>query len=210
MWTIVTPAQLWLSLSAPFVVCSAARAGYTNVSGARGVFAYPLFGLIALAGYALLVGVVALQARDFASALQIVIVLSALGYLAAFDVHCLAIPVWPVAVLAALGLAFSFLDGAGLERGCAALVGFASLRILDVAYVKFRGRSGLGAGDALIVGLIGAWFSFEILAWAVALGGAATLAWALISQKGRQTPMPLAPGLAVGCLFALLLGSFAS
>src|SRR5258706_7556067 len=50
------------------------------------------------------------------------------------------------------------------DRALGAILGFLSLDLLARAYRKFRGREGLGAGDAKLLGAGGAWVGWQGLA----------------------------------------------
>lgn len=140
-------------------------------------------------------------------AIGVLILLSFLVFLAAFDARFLAVPVLPVLVLIAAGLCLAVLEGAlalALRAG-AALAGWSVFTVLDGAHRVLRGQSGLGAGDGLVAALIGAWLSFEGLAWSVALGAGLTVVWALARKHPGEQPLPLVPGLTAGVVLVLAL-----
>jgi leader peptidase (prepilin peptidase) / N-methyltransferase len=128
-----------------------------------------------------------------------------LVHLAAVDWRCLQVPVRSTLALAVIGLSYLALrDGlqAAVLGAAAALVAWAALRGLDHFYKHVRGRSGLGAGDALVAGALAPWLSPELLAFAVTVAGIATLA--LVAVRARRdgaaiaSPAPFVPGLAFG------------
>ncbi|MFO1015792.1 MAG: A24 family peptidase [Caulobacteraceae bacterium] len=138
----------------------------------------------------------------------ILVFFGGLAYLAMTDMAALLIPIWPARLLILGGLAAQGLSGwpQVLVHALAAGGGWALFRGLEFAYLRWRGRLGLGSGDALIAAAIGAWLGPAGLAWSVCTGCAATLLVNLIAFGWSSTrPMPLAPGLAIGA-FAAFLG----
>src|SRR5262249_28336885 len=83
--------------------------------------------------------------------------------------------------LIALGLAAAALDLWDLaDRAAAALLGYAAFRAIGWAYERFRGREGLGQGDAKLLGAAGAWLGIAALPQVVLLAAAAALAAAAV------------------------------
>ncbi|GAM96822.1 leader peptidase [alpha proteobacterium U9-1i] len=194
---------LFLSAPAAFGAVVAARAANdTPVNEAKvGV----LFLTICAACAASAVAV----ASDALAAWKVGVLAAGLAYLAAFDARAMAIPVWPTILLIAAGLVWSSIDGVLVEHLSAALAGAAAFLILDAAYRRLRGRSGLGEGDALVAAALGAWLSFEGLAWSVALGGAAGALFQIFRGAARTDAMPFVPALAFGAAgYWIMLGRF--
>ncbi|KAF0174206.1 MAG: leader peptidase PilD [Alphaproteobacteria bacterium] len=206
MFAVGTELHLWASLSAPACVLFALRAADGDrLPECADTLVRPSVAARALA--AALIAVVAILQSSAIGALAAAVFLSMLAYLAAVDLRYLAAPVLETVIFLVSGLGFAFVTGGGesLAIHCgAALAAWLGFRTLDVAYVALRGRSGLGAGDALIAAVIGAWQSFGGVAWATAIGGAAVLLWAGVSRWPKDKPLPLAPGLAVGAAMAML------
>ncbi|MES1198611.1 MAG: A24 family peptidase [Pseudomonadota bacterium] len=205
MWAGSTAAQIWLALSAPFCAIYVLRVAARVDLGVARVEAFrPSFGLAAAA--ALIVAIAGLGATSPVDALGVVIFLCGLVYLAIFDLRFLAVPVIPVLVLTLIGLVFAWFDDApsALWRAAACVAGWLSLRAIDAFYQRLRGQSGMGSGDALLAALIGAWLSFEGLAWAIALGSGITLLWAKRQRIPSDQPVPLGPGLAIGAMSVVL------
>jgi leader peptidase (prepilin peptidase)/N-methyltransferase len=207
MFAPVSELQMWALLSAPactvFALQSADGARFPHLPDTS-------FRLGAFARWsaAFFVLVVAFLQSSAADALGAAVFLSALAYLAAIDLRYLAAPVLETFIFLLLGLAFAWVvDGAeGLaHHGGAAVLAWLAFRALDIAYAALRGRSGLGAGDALIAAVIGAWQSYEGVAWATAIGSVAVLIWARVSRWPRDRPLPLAPGLAFGAAKTMLI-----
>lgn len=197
--------HVWLLLAAPVCVTFALRGPLPDFAAAApGVrAAWP----IVLGAATCVSAAVALSATSVAAAGALAF-LCVLARLALIDVVCLAVPVRLTVALAAAGIVFAALTG-GLALGgfrvLVAILAWFGFRVLDAAFAKLRGRSGLGAGDALVAAAIGAWLGPLGLAWAVAIAGLATLAWAAtMGRLQAETPFAFAPGLAVGAFGALM------
>ncbi len=166
----------------------------------------PRLGVVIMVLAAASAGVVMAGSARAGAPYQVIWLVSALIYLAAFDLRFMAVPVAPVFVLGAIGLGFAYFDGVIVEHALAALSGWAAFAAIDRFYQAIRGESGLGAGDALVAGLIGAWLSWEGLAWSVALGGVVGVIFAVARGAKRREPMPFVPALAAGAGFVLIGG----
>ncbi len=120
--------------------------------------------------------------------------------LAWIDAVCLRLPDVLTLPLILAGLA----EAALLEpdvltgRAVGAAAAYAGLRLLAWTYRRFRGREGLGQGDAKLLAAAGAWVGGALLP-DVLLGAAlAGLAWAV--RRGRPNPgerVPFGPFIAV-------------
>jgi leader peptidase (prepilin peptidase)/N-methyltransferase len=133
--------------------------------------------------------------------------------LAAIDWRVFLLPNGLVAALAVGGFASAaVLDPAQLDRyvlGAAA--GYAALVALGVVYRRFRKRDGIGAGDAKLLGAIGAWVALDGVATVVLLGASLALGYVLISAIGRrkfdsQTKLPFGSFLCAGAWLVWLYG----
>jgi hypothetical protein len=160
------------------------------------------------------VAVPPLIARSSTEAWAYTVFFAGLAYLAVIDLRLRVVPVGCSLALVAAGLAFHFFNigpAAAASALAAAAAAYLSFRLLDLLFERLRGRSGLGAGDALIAAVIGAWLSYTLLAWAVCLGAGFTLAYALSSPRRLKLDpaLPLAPGLAAGSLAALVASRLA-
>jgi leader peptidase (prepilin peptidase)/N-methyltransferase len=95
---------------------------------------------------------------------------------------------------------------AGSLVGAAA--GFSALAGIGYAYLRWRGREGLGLGDAKLLAAAGAWLGAATLPWVVLLAATAGLALA-VARGGNlraETPVPFGPSLALAfwsCFLAL-------
>ena len=92
-----------------------------------------------------------------------------------------------------------------------AATGFAVLAGIGWGYRQFRGRDGLGLGDAKLLAAAGAWLGVESLPWLVLIAAVLGLALALVrTQPVRaETAVPFGPPLAVAfwCLFLAQVAS---
>ncbi len=121
--------------------------------------------------------------------------------LAWIDWRCFRLPDVITLPLLLLGLgACALLDPQALsEHAAAAVAGYLAFRAIAWSYRRLRGREGLGAGDAKLLGAGGAWLGLAGLPILVLLAALATLAVAVLSTRGRLglgAPIPFGPGLA--------------
>lgn len=120
--------------------------------------------------------------------------------------------------LAAAGLAqavaFALLGGqsiAWIHNLIGALAGFGALWLIAFAYRQLRGREGLGGGDPILLGAIGAWVGWQGLPSVVVWAGVAGLVVVLvmtIRSRGFSAEMKLPFGvfLALGGWMVWVLG----
>lgn len=103
-------------------------------------------------------------------------------------------------LLGATGLAAGhFVSGASLaDRAIGSAIGFASMTSIAVVYRRFRGRVGLGAGDAKLLAAIGAWTGWIGLPPILLLASLTGLAVAAIQGKSATDMVPFGSLLAVG------------
>ncbi|HUK06300.1 MAG TPA: A24 family peptidase [Stellaceae bacterium] len=92
-----------------------------------------------------------------------------------------------------------------------AIAGFVAFALIRLAYRAWRGREGMGAGDAKLFAASGAWVAWEGLPSVVLIAALASLAWiAAAGLKGRQptlaTALPFGPGLCLGTWVIWLFG----
>ena len=111
-------------------------------------------------------------------------------------------------VLAGLA-ATVLLDPAAItDHAVAAALGYAALRLLALAYRAWRGRDGLGAGDAKLLAAAGAWVGVAGLGPTVLLAALAGFGVAVIRGGGLRatTVIPFGTCLALGCWIVRLAG----
>jgi prepilin signal peptidase PulO-like enzyme (type II secretory pathway) len=191
--------MLMLAAIAPFaawVAVSLANSVVINEAAPRPAPASHLYVL----GFATLAILAIAAAANAIAAIEALLLISALCFFAAFDRRFLAVPVAPLLALIVVGLAFGALESAQALafRAGAAFIGWVAMRSLAFAYRCTRGSVGLGEGDALLAAALGAWLSFEGLAWSIGLGCAAALLWMRIRKIEHTQHVALAPGLGVG------------
>ena len=97
------------------------------------------------------------------------------------------------------------------DHALGAALGYAGLRAVALAYRALRGREGMGAGDAKLLGACGAWLGVAALPWlllgAALMGLAAAATMRLRGRAvGRLTALPFGPFLAAACWLAVLAG----
>jgi leader peptidase (prepilin peptidase) / N-methyltransferase len=195
---------LTATLSAPF--CASLAVGAANRAPVSG--SHPVSPVIVLA-IAFLSGLVVATAPNARAAWETLALTAALGYLAAYDLRALAIPVVPTVVAIGAGLGLGFLDASLFERVIAAALGAGAFVALDHIYHAVRSRSGLGLGDALIAALIGAWSGLGGLVWSVAIGGVVALLWIAATRHAANNPLPFVPALGVGVALYFMARSLA-
>ena len=91
--------------------------------------------------------------------------------------------------LAAAGLAVSWFvhPSAILDNIAGTAVGYALFAVVALAYRRWRGREGLGAGDAKLLAALGAWVGASGLPSVVLLASLMALAAALAARSLRRT-----------------------
>lgn len=104
-------------------------------------------------------------------------------------------------LLAGLGVTVLLDPGDAYAHAAAAAVGYLLLRGLALGYRAWRGREGLGAGDAKLLAAAGAWVGPDGLPTVLLLAGLFGLALALTLRLRGQamtatTALPFGPGLA--------------
>ena len=87
--------------------------------------------------------------------------------------------------------------------GC--LLGGGSFWLLSVLYKRFRGRDGLGLGDAKLMCLLGALAGPLALPSIMFMGALLALTFVLISQHTPKTPLPFGPWLSISFFLHTLL-----
>jgi leader peptidase (prepilin peptidase) / N-methyltransferase len=95
------------------------------------------------------------------------------------------------------------------DHALAAAVGYVLFRTVALAYRRWRGRDGLGEGDAKLVAAGGAWLGLVSLSWLILIAAVAALAGAGLARlAGKRldaaTAIPFGPFLALA-LYALRL-----
>ena len=100
------------------------------------------------------------------------------------------------------GLAVAAAQGVLVEHALGAAIGFSALTLLSMAYRRFRGREGLGGGDAYLLAGGGAWCGALALPSILLIAAAAGLAFVLV-QRWRGRPVGGDQPVAFGVFLAL-------
>jgi leader peptidase (prepilin peptidase)/N-methyltransferase len=113
--------------------------------------------------------------------------------------------------LSGLAAAWFFDRDAFAGHAIAAAAGFAVFAAISFAYRRWRGRDGLGLGDAKLLGALGAWVSWQglpsVVLYAAVLGLAAALALSLAGRGlSRDTRIAFGAFLALGGWLVWLCG----
>lgn len=115
--------------------------------------------------------------------------------------------------LAAGGLVVAwFVQPAALIHHVAgAAIGFFAFTALQWGYRRFRGRDGLGSGDARLLGAIGAWVGWQGLPSILVYAGISGLLWSVVrARRGEtiafHTRLAFGPHLCLAAWFVWLYG----
>ncbi len=111
-----------------------------------------------------------------------------------------------------LGLLFNLNHGF-TDLKSAVIGAVAGYLILWSVYWLFKlatGKEGMGYGDFKLLAAIGAWFGWQLLPAVIllssVLGAAIGVSLIVLTERGREVPMPFGPFLAIGGLAALFVG----
>ena len=96
-------------------------------------------------------------------------------------------------------------DTTMVGRAVGALAGYLTLVLIALGYRRFRGRDGLGLGDAKLLGALGAWFGWQALPFILLLAASVgLLAVGAVMATGRRidgaTRLPLGTFLAIAAV----------
>ncbi|MFC3228231.1 prepilin peptidase [Marinibaculum pumilum] len=133
--------------------------------------------------------------------------------LAWIDWRTMRLPNWLTLPLLGAGLAATWLlaPAALAAHLAGALAGYAALALVSHLYRAFRGREGLGLGDAKLLAAGGAWLGWQALPSTVLAAVAMTLVLVLAMRvAGRRLAadiaLPFGPALALAIWLAWLYG----
>ena len=131
------------------------------------------------------------------------------------DLRTMLLPDALTLPLLAIGLTVTAItrSDAILDHILAAVLGYPSLFAVAWTYRRFRGRDGLGMGDAKLLGAIGAWLGLSELPFVLLLAACAGLAAACAATlAGRRmtaaTAIPFGPFLALSGWLLWLYGDW--
>ncbi len=132
---------------------------------------------------------------------------------ALFDAIYLIVPDRQLIVMLACGAPFlGRLDGPDIAAHVAAAVGaWAFLRSFAYAYERWRGRPGLGAGDAKLFGVAGLWLGPAGLPSCLIAAVVSALISVAVERNAEAPPveehvLPFGPHLALGLWLVFILG----
>lgn len=91
------------------------------------------------------------------------------------------------------------------DRVAGALAGYGGLMAVRLAYLRLRGREGMGGGDPKLLGALGAWMGWQVLPFILLIASATALALVLWDKaRGRAvthaTPIPLGTFMALATI----------
>ncbi|HEY0842545.1 A24 family peptidase [Methylotenera sp.] len=91
-----------------------------------------------------------------------------------------------------------------------AMAGYLVLWSVYWLFKLIRGKEGMGYGDFKLLAAIGAWFGWQLLPAVVllssTLGAIIGIALIVVTNRGKEVPMPFGPFLAIGGIAALFFG----
>jgi leader peptidase (prepilin peptidase)/N-methyltransferase len=124
--------------------------------------------------------------------------------LAVFDFQHLWLPNRLTFLLAATGLIAGFIGGAPEigDRLIGGVLAYLLLTMTARAYFRFRGRQGLGAGDAKLFGAIGLWLGWQTLPF-VLLGAALMGVYYILREMADGRSITADTRLPLGTLMAV-------
>lgn len=114
--------------------------------------------------------------------------------------------------LGAAGLAVGAIAGSLLESAIGLAVGFLMLEGVRVGYHRATGREGIGGGDPLLLGAVGAWLGWTALPAVLVLASVGALAAAVVigllrgQRLDRQARVPLGAWIAAAAFTIWCLG----
>jgi leader peptidase (prepilin peptidase)/N-methyltransferase len=133
---------------------------------------------------------------------------------ALFDALYLILPTRQLAVAAGCGVVLLAGEDAetALAHAMAAIGAFAALRLLAWGYESWRGKPGLGGGDARLFGIAGLVLGLEGLPGCLLIAVASALASLAIERRGAGFPdsdhaIPFGPHLALGLWLGFVFGT---
>lgn len=97
------------------------------------------------------------------------------------------------------------------DHALGAVLGYVAFRAVAAGYRAWRGRDGLGGGDAKLLAAAGAWLGWQALPWVVLEASLAGIGAALIARLlghriSGATALPFGPFIALGIWLVWLYG----
>ena len=143
--------------------------------------------------------------------IQVLLIL-VLGYLAYIDLRTFQLPDVITLPLILSGLLFNGFSREGLtpfqDSAIGAILGYASLRLLNSLYRLTKKQDGIGMGDAKLLAALGAWFGWlalpGVLLMASLTGLIGGFIWLQWNKQTHRSAFPFGPFLAIAGIIELL------
>ena len=139
---------------------------------------------------------------------QLAVVVVVMAISTVTDLRERRVPLWLTSSGIAAGLALAALTAAGIVTlpGTLTLQQSAiGLTVGALILSPFVLLGGIGAGDALLLGVVGAWLGWAFVLWTAWWASLAGGALALLALARKQRTFPYVPALALGLIGAALL-----
>ncbi len=144
--------------------------------------------------------------------ISIIVVIFTLLVLAWIDFKTFQLPNTLTIPLAAYGLTANYFLGLGWANASSALigcvVGYLSLYLLNLTYLKIKKTHGIGMGDAKLLAALGACFGWQSLPYILIIASTTGLLggyfWLKVHQQDSSHPFPFGPFIALGGIITLI------
>ena len=144
--------------------------------------------------------------------ISIIVVIFTLLVLAWIDFKTFQLPNTLTIPLAAYGLTANYFLGLGWANASSALigcvVGYLSLYLLNLTYLKIKKTHGIGMGDAKLLAALGACFGWQALPYILIIASTTGLLggyfWLKVHQQDSSHPFPFGPFIALGGIITLI------
>lgn len=133
--------------------------------------------------------------------LAVIVLLGAMAVATVTDLRERRVPLWLTA--SGIGGGLLVAAAAGGPEGHAIRHSAIGLLVGVLLLAPFVLLGGVGAGDALLLGLVGAWHGWTFTLWTAWWASLAGGALALVALARRQRSLPYVPAIAAGALIAL-------
>jgi leader peptidase (prepilin peptidase)/N-methyltransferase len=140
------------------------------------------------------------------------ILLCSLIVITFIDISHKIIPDWITlpGILAGFGLSFLVMEITPIESVAGIFLGGGSLYSIAFLYHLIAHREGMGGGDVKLIAMIGAFTGYKGVIFTIftasATGTFVGIPILLIQGKGRETPIPFGPFLALGTVIYMMWG----
>lgn len=132
-----------------------------------------------------------------------------LGAAAWIDLRTRRLPDWLNAATFAAGLGAAWILGVPLiDALIGAAAGYLAIFAINQIYLRWRGRDGIGMGDAKLLGALGAWTGWIGLPFILLFASAAGIAFAIVTRRARMESIAFGPFIAAGGLMTWIVLRF--